>query len=153
MNMQSNGALNEIEISKNAKELSREKIIESLSYLNLVSKLYLNHCINVNMLRTFEGVMIQLLENEKTKKLYREIFNEFKTNLKTAEPPYINLIYATNMLVNVNRILNKRTWFSPLHSWLYLVYQKIYFTSWSSSLRSWKLASNVFDSVDKPKIN
>jgi len=153
MNMQSNGALNEIEISKNAKELSREKIIESLSYLNLVSKLYLNHCINVNMLRTFEGVMIQLLENEKTKKLYREIFNEFKTNLKTAEPPYINLIYATHMLVTINKILNKRSLFSPLLSWFYLVHQKIYFNTRSSSMRNWKLASHVFASIDKPEIN
>ncbi len=151
MNMQKNGSLNEIEISNRAKELSRENIIESLSYLNLVSKLYLNHCININMLRTFEGVMIKLLKNEKTKIIYQEIFYEFQTNIKTAEPPYINLIYATHMLVTINKILNKRTLYSPLLSWFYLVYQKIYFNTRSSSIRNWKLAAHVFDSIDKPE--
>jgi len=150
MNMQKNGLLNEIEISNSSKELSRENVIESLSYLNLVSKLYLNHCININMLRTFEGVMIKLLKNEKTKIVYQEIFHEFQTNIKTAEPPYINLIYASHMLVDTNKILNKRALFSPLFSWFYLVYKKIYFNYRSSSLKNWKLASNVFDSINKP---
>jgi len=55
MNMQKKEILNEIEIDNTHKELDRDTIIRALSYLNLVSKLYLNHCINVNMLRTYEG--------------------------------------------------------------------------------------------------
>ena len=50
MNMQKKEVLNEIEIEGNCKELDRKTIIGALSYLNLVSKLYLNHCINISML-------------------------------------------------------------------------------------------------------
>lgn len=148
MNMQKNGALNEIEISNETKDLDREIIIEALSYLNLVSKLYLNHCININMLRTFEGVMIKLLNNKKTKRIYREIYFEFQNNIETAEPPYINLIYATHLLVSTNKILNKRTLFSPFQSWCYLIYRKFYFDLRSSSIKNWRLASNVFKNLD-----
>jgi len=70
--------------------------------------------------------MIKLINNKKTQKIYEEFYYEFKDNIKTAEPPYINLIYTTNMLVNINKILNKRRFFSPLFSWFYLVY-KIFF--------------------------
>lgn len=148
MNMQKKEILNEIEFGVNAPELDRQSIIEAMSYLNLVSKLYLNNSINVNMLRTFEGVMIKLLEVEATQKLYREIYFEFKDNIKTAEPPYINLIYATNLLINLNRIQNQRHFYSPTQAWLYKMHQKIYFGFRPFSQKNWKLAARVFDQND-----
>ena len=147
MNMQKKEALNEIEIGNNNIELDRKVIIKTFSYLNLVSKLYLNHCININMLRTFEGVMIKLLNNKKAKSIYREIYYEFLNNIKTAEPPFINLIYTTDILVTLNKILNKRNLFSPLYSWGYLAYKKVYFSIWSTSKRNWNLAENVFNTL------
>ena len=146
MNMQKKDVLNEIEIEPTCEDCDRETIIGALSYLNLVSKLYLNHCININMLRTFEGVMIKLLNDKKAQNIYREFYSEFRDNIKTAEPPYINLIYTTNMLVNINKRLNKRTFFSPFFSWFYLIYKKAFFNMRSSSKRNWKLALEVFDS-------
>ena len=144
MNMQNKKILNEIEFGETGKEIDRKTIIEALSYLNLVSKLYLNHSINVSMLRTFEGVMIKLLDHPQAKSVYHEIFTDFQQNVKTAEPPYINLIYATNMLVNLNTILNKRSWFSSLYAWFYIFYKKHYFTQIPHSKTNWELAANVF---------
>ena len=151
MNMQKKEVLNEIEIESTHKELDHETIIEALSYLNLVSKLYLNHCININMLRTFEGVMIKLLNNKKAQKIYKEIYYEFRDIMKTAEPPYINYIYTTNLLVSVNKRLNKRSFFSPIFSWFYLIYKKLFFNIRSSSNRNWKLALEVFESNNNVK--
>lgn len=145
MNMQKNGILNEIEFGVTAEKLDRKNIIKALSYLNLVSKLYLNHSININMLRTFEGVMIKLLHAEITKKVYKDIYFDFHDNIKSAEPPYINLIYATNMLVNLNIILNRRTLISPAQAWFYKVYKNFYFSILPSSKGNWKLASNLFN--------
>lgn len=147
MNMQKKEALNEIEIGNNNIELDRKVIIKTFSYLNLVSKLYLNHCININMLRTFEGVMIKLLNNKKAKSIYREIYYEFLNNIKTAEPPFINLIYTTDILVTLNKILNKRNLFSPFYPWGYLAYKKVYFSIWSTSKSNWNLAENVFNTL------
>ena len=147
MNMQKKEALNEIGIGNNNIELDRKVIIKTFSYLNLVSKLYLNHCININMLRTFEGVMIKLLNNKKAKSIYREIYYEFLNNIKTAEPPFINLIYTTDILVTLNKILNKRNLFSPFYSWGYLAYKKVYFSIWSTSKRNWNIAENVFNTL------
>jgi hypothetical protein len=146
MNMQNKEVLNEIEIDSDHKELDHATIIEALSYLNLVSKLYLNHCININMLRTFEGVMIKLLNNEKAQNIYKDIYYEFRDTLMTAEPPYINLIYTTNLLVGVNKRLNKRTFLSPVISWFYLFFKKLFFNIRSSSTRNWKMAFQVFES-------
>jgi len=151
MNMQKKEVLNEIEIESIDKELDNETIIDALSYLNLVSKLYLNHCININMLRTFEGVMIKFLNNKNVQKIYEEIYYEFRDTMKTAEPPYINFIYATNLLVGVNKRLNKRALFSPVFSWFYLIYKKLFFNIRPSSNRNWKLALEVFESNNDVK--
>ncbi len=144
MNMQKKEILNEIEIEGTCKELDRKTIIGALSYLNLVSKLYLNHCINISMLRTFEGVIIKLLNDQKAQKIYSEFFYEFRDQIKTAEPPYINLVFTANLLININKRLNKRRFFSPIHSWFYLIRKKIFFNLRSSSKRNWQLASDVF---------
>lgn len=145
MNMQKKEILNEIEFGIHAPELDRKSILEAMSYLNLVSKLYLNNSINVNMLRTFEGVMIKLLEVEVTQKIYKEIYFDFKDSIKTAEPPYINLIYATHMLINLNRILNHRSFYSPAHAWFYKIYKKLYFSFRPFSRKNWQLAARVFE--------
>jgi len=151
MKMKKKEVLNEIEIESTHKELDHETIIEALSYLNLVSKLYLNNCINTNMLRTFEGVMIKLLNNKKAQKIYEEIYYEFRDTIKTAEPPYINLIYATNLLVSVNKKLNNRNFVSPLFSWFYLIYKKLFFNIRPSSDKNWKLALAIFESNNDVK--
>jgi len=158
MSMQQKELLNEIELDgsdESCKEMERQTILSALSYLNLVSKLYLNYSININMLKTFEGVMIKLLKDEKVKQIYEEVFYEFRDKLETAEPPYINLIYTTQILRQSNKILNERGWFSPLRARVYISYKKIYFSSRAFSRLNWKLAENVFESrksTEKDKI-
>ena len=147
MNMQKKEVLNEIEIGDSCNNLDRETIIGAFSYLNLVSKLYLNYCININMLRTFEGVMIKLLKDEKAKKIYKEIYNEFRDIIKSSEPPYMNLVYTTNMLVNINKRLNSHSFLSSTISWFYMINKKIFFNIHSSNRRNWSLASKVFESL------
>ncbi len=127
MNMQKKEILSEIEFAEPDEKLKRMTVIEAFSYLNLVAKLYLNHSINTNMLKTFEGVMIKLLNDQVAQEVYREIFFDFRDNIKTAEPPYINLIFAADMLVTSNRMLNRRGWLTPLTVWMYMIYKKFYF--------------------------
>ena len=148
MNMQKKELLNEIEFGGSCNQMDRETIIGIISYLNLVAKLYLNNSINTNMLKTFEGVMIKILCDENVRVLYEKIFYEFKDEIKTAEPPYINLIYTVNLLLNTNRILNRRSFFSNISAWFYVMRKKIYFSTWASSARNWKLAEQVFANIE-----
>ncbi len=100
------------------------------------------------MLRTFEGVIIKLLNDKKTQNIYSEFYYEFRDDIKSAEPPYMNLVYTANLLVNINKRLNKRKLFSPVLSWFYLMQKKVLFSIRSSSKRNWQLASEVFLSND-----
>jgi hypothetical protein len=99
------------------------------------------------MVRTFEGIMIKVLEMENVKIEYSRIFHEFETELKTAEPPYINLIYATHLIKKSNKLSRNSSIFMMIYMKLYLWYKKINFKFFPGSKSNWKLARNIFSEL------
>ncbi len=110
----------------------------------MVSKLYLNNSINFNMLKTFEGIMIKLLERDDVCLVYEKIFYEFRDVIKTAEPPYINLIYTVDILKRSNILLKKGF---PCSLYALRVYPRLKKTAFHfnpGSSYKWQIASNIF---------
>lgn len=146
MRMKRRNVLNEIDL-KNTDKIKRNDILETLSFLNLVAKMYLNSGININMLRTFEGVMIKVFEVDSIKSEYANVFHEFKNELNTAEPPYINLIYVVDLIKKSNKLLRRKSLFFMLYTRLYFFFKKINFKYYPGSKRNWKLAQSVFSNL------
>ncbi|TCN70620.1 hypothetical protein [Acetobacteroides hydrogenigenes] len=143
MGIQKHHILNEVDFV-NSIQIDRDTIIEALSYLNMVSKLYLNNSINFNMLKTFEGIMIKLLERDDVCLVYEKIFYEFRDVIKTAEPPYINLIYTVDILKRSNILLKKGF---PCSLYALRVYPRLKKTAFHfnpGSSYKWQIASNIF---------
>lgn len=147
MGVQKHHILNEVDFVDSAR-INRDTLIEALSYLNMVAKLYLNNSINFNMLKTFEGVMIKVLGRKDVQEVYREIFLEFRDELKTAEPPYINLIYTVDLLKKSNGCLKKGFPYTIFALRIYPRLKKTSFHFNPGSKSKWELASNIFLSKD-----
>jgi len=143
MGIQKHHILNEVDFV-NSIQIDRDTIIEALSYLNMVAKLYLNNSINFNMLKTFEGIMIKLLEREDVREEYQKIFNEFRDVIKTAEPPYINLIYTVDILKKSNCLLKKGFPFTVYALRIFPKLKKTAFHFNPGSRYKWQIAGNVF---------
>lgn len=111
---------------QNAQLLNERQILEILSYLNLVGKLYLNNAITINMLRTYEGVIIDLLKKKEVIKYYLNVYRDFKEK-GAGEPPYINLIYSRYILLKGNFTVNKGLVLSYQRSLLYMTALKLKF--------------------------
>lgn len=127
MDMRKSSLLTEVGFSNSkdqCRKLSDEQIIEIFSYLNLVCKLYLNSAINNNILRTFEGVIIDIFKEEDAYALYAKEYTKFTTPPQRGEPPYINLIYTRKILLEANKIINNNSFFPYWNYWKMLFFMR-----------------------------
>ena len=60
--------------------------------------------------------------------------------------PSARVATTTDLLVNTNRRLNKRSLLSNPRAWIYVMRKKFYFSMRASSKRNWDLAAKVFES-------
>lgn len=145
MDMKNHELLTEVTIVKEKdKKLPQKEVIEIISYLNLVSKLYLNSSINSNMLRTFEGVILKIFDRECVREEYQKIYNDFKFNIKAGEPPYINLIYTRYILLSSNNLINKKVFLYNKRSKLRMNQMKSKFINNPDHVFLWKLSEKPF---------
>ena len=126
-----------------SRKLSSEQIIEILGYLNLVCKLYLNSGINNNILRTFEGVIIEVFRREDIVKEYGKVYLDFKEDIKTAEPPYINLIYTRHILLKANELINRRKPFAFQRMLILMAFLRFKFIFMPNIDFWWSLSKSV----------
>lgn len=146
MDMRKHQLLSEVRFlssSESEEQLSPEEIIEILSYLNLVCKLYLNSAINNNILRTFEGVIIKIFNEDEVIKEYEKIYSDFKTNLSSGEPPYINLIYTRNIIINANKIVKKDSFLAYQRMLIFMSWLRFKFNILPNNSDLWKLSSKL----------
>lgn len=150
MEMRKSNLLTEISFpiaNSRSRKLSSEKVVEILGYLNLVCKLYLNSGINNNILRTFEGVIIEVFRREDVVKEYGKVYLDFKEDIKTAEPPYINLIYTRHILLKANELINRREPFSFQRMLILMAFLRFKFVFMPNIDFWWSLSKSVANSA------
>lgn len=114
-------------------------ILEALEFLNIVAKLYLNSCINLNMMRTYEPEVLRLLRNPLVTEEYGRILESFRRDPHIGEPPYINLIYVAHILLRLNSILRGPGGLSYYRSLTLAFVLKLKFRWWPDRRPLWHL--------------